>query len=145
MDFPVVGHIINPLLTKLVWSTLLVLYWTWRISSHLDLTLGLLYNYLPKGRWIQVYIWRYELTLRGDSCFSIYQISWIKMKKELFVNNRLHLVTVCLHGNWQCFGDHFLWFGWNSVRNFFPPTSKCWQAKFCLFLGIPWYSCIIYR
>ena len=32
----------------------------------------------------------------GDSCFSIYQISWIKIKKELFVNKRRHFVRVCL-------------------------------------------------
>ena len=36
----------------------------------------------------------------GDSCFSIYQISYIKMKKELFVNKRRHLVRVCLRCNW---------------------------------------------
>ena len=32
----------------------------------------------------------------GDSCFSIYQISCIKIKKELFVNNRRHFDRVCL-------------------------------------------------
>ena len=32
----------------------------------------------------------------GDSCCSIYQISWIKIKKELFVNKRRHFVRVCL-------------------------------------------------
>ena len=32
----------------------------------------------------------------GDSCFSIYQISWIKIKKELFVNKRRHFDRVCL-------------------------------------------------
>ena len=30
----------------------------------------------------------------GDSCFSIYQISWIKIKKDLFVNKRRHLEFV---------------------------------------------------
>ena len=29
----------------------------------------------------------------GDSCFSIFQISWIKIKKKLFVNKRHHLVS----------------------------------------------------
>ena len=46
----------------------------------------------------------------GDSCFSIYQTSCIKMKKELFLSKRCHLVRVYLCGNWQCFRDHFLWF-----------------------------------
>ena len=32
----------------------------------------------------------------GDSCISIYQISWIKIKKELFVGKRRHFVRVCL-------------------------------------------------
>ena len=27
----------------------------------------------------------------GDSCFRIYQISWIKLKKQLFVNQKRHL------------------------------------------------------
>ena len=30
----------------------------------------------------------------GGSCFSIYQISWINIKKELFVNKRRHLEFV---------------------------------------------------
>ena len=45
---------------------------------------------------------------QGDSCFSIYQISWIKIRKELFVNKRRHLVRVCLRCKGQCFGDHFV-------------------------------------
>ena len=48
--------------------------------------------------------------LWGGYCFSIYQISWIKIKTELFVNKRRHFVRVCLRFNWQCFGDHFSWF-----------------------------------
>ena len=48
-------------------------------------------NYPPKGSWMLVKIYRdgkrrgIYLALftdpEGDSCFSIYQISWIKMKK----------------------------------------------------------------
>ena len=39
-------------------------------------------------------------TLRGIVVLdSIYQISWIKIKKEFFVNNGLHLVRVCLRCN----------------------------------------------
>ena len=54
----------------------------------------LLYKYLPKWRWILLGISRdakrrgIYLTLftdpEGDSCFSIYQISWIKLKKVIF-------------------------------------------------------------
>ena len=46
----------------------------------------------------------------GDICFSIYQITWIKIKREVFVNKRHHLVRVCLRFNWQCFGDHSIQF-----------------------------------
>ena len=46
---------------------------------------------------------------KGGSCFSIYQISWLNFKKELFVNKRRHLEFVYV-SIWQCFGDHFLWF-----------------------------------
>ena len=56
----------------------------------------IIYNYPPKGRWIVVDIYwdmkRSGIYLalwtdpEGDSHFSIYQISWIKIKKELFVN-----------------------------------------------------------
>ena len=87
-------------------------------------------NYPPKGRWIVVDIyldvkWQgiYLAALWTDtervSCFSIYQISWIKIKKELFINKKRHLGTVCLYFNWQCFGDHFYTFVANSVRKFF--------------------------
>ena len=72
----------------------------------------ILYNYPPKGRWIVVNRGIYlalQTDPEGGSCFSIYQISWIKIKKKLFVNKRRRLVRVCLCWNWQCFGDHFLW------------------------------------
>ena len=58
--------------------------------------------------------WGMYLALWTDperaSCFSIYQISWIKIKKELFVNKRRHFVRVSLCFNWQCFGIIFLRF-----------------------------------
>ena len=73
----------------------------------------------------------------GVSCFSIYQISWIKIKKQLFVNKRLHLGRVCLHFNWKCFMNHFFYdfFVANSLRKFLC-TGQYWhrQAKFCLLL-----------
>ena len=50
----------------------------------------IVYNYLPKGRWIVVDTYRdtkrrgiYPPLLtdpEGDSCFSIYQIRWIKKR-----------------------------------------------------------------
>ena len=109
--------------------------------------MGQLCNYPPKGRWIVVDIHRdarhrgiylvlWTHPAWGDSCFNIYQISWIKIKKELFVNKRCQLVTVCVCFNWQCFGNHFYDLVAYSVRLFFLPTSKCRQAKFCLFLRI---------
>ena len=66
----------------------------------------IIYNYPPKGRWIVVHIYWHAKRRgiypalwtdpEGDSCFSIYQISWKKIKKELFVNKRRHLARVCL-------------------------------------------------
>ena len=65
------------------------------ISSHLDYPRSLtVYNYPPKGRWIAVDIYG-DAKRRGiypplftdpegDSCFSIYQITWIK--KCRFIN-----------------------------------------------------------
>ena len=84
----------------------------------------------------------------GDSCCSIYQISWIKIKKELFVNKRRHFVWVCLR-TFQLtvfWGSFFLTILLQIQReNFFPPTSKQRQAKFCLLLGIFWHSYFSYR
>ena len=40
----------------------------------------------------------------GDSCFSTYQISWIKMKKVPFVNKKRHLVGT-LFTIYKHFGD----------------------------------------
>ena len=72
---------------------------------------------------------------------SIYQVSWIKIKKKLFLNKRRHseFVYVAI----DCVsGITFYDFVANSVRTeiFFLPTSKRRQAKFCLFLGICWCS-----
>ena len=47
-----------------------------------------IYRY-AKRRGISLALWTDP---EGDSCFSIYQISWIKIKKELFVNKRRHLL-----------------------------------------------------
>ena len=44
---------------------------------------------VTSGGCVEVYI-----SPKEDSCFSIYQISWIKIKKELFENKRLHLEFV---------------------------------------------------
>ena len=91
-----------------------------------------------KRRGINLALWTDP---EGGSCFSIYQISWIKIKKELFVNKRRHFVWVCLR-TFQLtvfWGSFFLTILLQIQReNFFPPTSKQRQAKFCLFLGIFW-------
>ena len=72
----------------------------------------------------------------GYSCFSIYQISWIKSKRNFFINKRRHLEFV-YRFNWQCFGDHFFYyFVANSVRNFFY-SNKSTLTSHILFLS--WY------
>ena len=69
----------------------------------------IVYNYLPKGRWIVVDIYR-DAKLRGiypplftdpeeDSCFSIYQIRWIKkccfnFSSETFAKQRAIFLSV---------------------------------------------------
>ena len=79
-----------------------------------------------------------DITKREASRYiSIYQVSWIKIKKKLFLNKRRHseFVYVAI----DCVsGITFYDFVANSVRTeiFFLPTSKRRQAKFCLFLGI---------
>ena len=97
----------------------------WIVYNYLPKGRGRVYNYPTKGRWIVVTdIPRREASRdlssaiylalwtnpEGDNCFSIYQISWRKIKKELFVKKRCHFVTICFRFNWQCFRDHFLWF-----------------------------------
>ena len=85
---------------------------TLKTSNHM-----IKYNYPPKGRWIVVDIYRDAkrrgiypplfTDREGDSCFSIYQIRWIKK---------------C------CFNFFF----WNFSRNdapFFFPFAEQWIAK----------------
>ena len=114
----------------------------------------ILYSCPPKGRW-WIYIqrrkasWYINLALwtdiEGDSWFSIYQISWIKIKKKLFVNKGftfLEFVTFQL----TVFRASFFMISLQIQKErFFLPTSKHQQAKFCLFIGICWHSCFIYR
>ena len=76
---------------------------------------------------------------KGSSCFSINQISWIKIKKELFVNKRRHLGRICLHFNGQCFGIIFSDFVTNSVITDKPNFVSFLVLIFC------WYSCFIYH
>ena len=62
----------------------------------------ILYNYPPKGRWIVVPMYRDTKWHRGTylvlfidpeggSCFSIYQVSWRKMKKVTFCKLKMSL------------------------------------------------------
>ena len=67
------------------------------------------------------------------------QISWIKIKKELFVNKRRHLGRICLHFNGQCFGIIFSDFVTNSVITDKPNFVSFLVLIFC------WYSCFIYH
>ena len=77
----------------------------------------IIYNYPPKGRWIVVHIYR-DAKRRGiypplftdpegDSCFSIYQIRWIK----------------------KCFFHFFLLKLSRNDAPFFLPFAKQWIAK----------------
>ena len=50
-------------------------------------------GYIPRRRGIYLALWTDP---EGGICFSIFPISWIKIKKELFVNKRRHFVRVCL-------------------------------------------------
>ena len=95
---------------------------------------SILYNYPPKGRWIVMVYWDAKrrgiypalfTDPEGDSCFSIYRISWIKMKQVTFC-----CVIILLQI------EH---------ENNFLPTSKHWQAKVRRFLDICLYDCFIYR
>ena len=117
----------------------------------------LLYNYPPKGKWIVVEIYRdtkrrgLYLALftdpEGDSCFSIYQISWIKVKKVTFCKLKTSLSRNLIY-NLQTFREffqvHFTILLQIQHENNFLPTYKHRQAKVSRFLGICLYDCFIY-
>ena len=74
----------------------------------------------------------------GDSCFSIYQISWIKIKKDLFANKRRHLEFVYVSAD--CVSVIIFYdFVANSERSlfFYRPlnTNKPNFVSFLVFLG----------
>ena len=67
--------------------------WLSRRTTFNDVKLlKIIFNYSPKGRWIVVNIY---LALysdpEGNSCFSIYQISWAKLKKLTFCESKTPL------------------------------------------------------
>ena len=103
----------------------------------------ILYNYPRKGRWIVVWIYRRCISSSvhrpwgGDSCFSIYQISWIKLKKVTFCKLKKSLSRNFVY-NLQTFREfcqvHFTILLQIQFENNFPPTSEHWQAKFVAFL-----------
>ena len=69
----------------------------------------------------------------GYSCFSINQISWIKIKKVFFVNKRRHLKFVYTSID-SVSGTIFYDFRENSVRNFFYRPVNTSQI-----LSLSWY------
>ena len=83
----------------------------------------------------------------GDSCFSIYQISWIKMKKVTFCKLKTSLSRNFVY-NLQTFRGfcqvHFYDFVANTALKYFLPTSKHRQAKVSRCLCICLYDCLIY-
>ena len=121
----------------------------WIVYNYLPKGRGRVYKYPPKGRWIVVKdIPRREASRdlssaiylalwtnpEGDNCFSIYQISCRKIKKELFVKKDVTLLQ-------------FVFVSIDSVSGitFYDFVANWQQAKFCHFLGICWRSCFIYR
>ena len=83
----------------------------------------------------------------GDSCFSIYQISWIKLKKVTFckvktsLSRRFVFNFQTLRGFCQV---HFTVLLKIQHINNILPTSEHRQAKVRRFLGICLYDCFIY-
>ena len=78
----------------------------------------------------------------GDSSFSIYQISWIKMKEVTFQELYFKQLT-----NISGILSVALFTSLLQIRNEnnFLPTSKHRQAEVRRFLGICLYNCLIYR
>ena len=87
-----------------------------------------------KRRGIYLALWNDP---EGDSWFSIYQISWIKIKIKIFVNKRRQLDKVCLRFNSLCSWDHFLWFCCKFSKKiiFYLPVNTH-KKKVRRFLGI---------
>ena len=99
-----------------------------------------------KRRGIYLALFTYP---EGGSCFSIYQISWIKMKKSnLFCKLKTVLSRKFVYnlqtfrGFSKCFSTIFLQI---QQENNFLPTSKHRQTESRRFLGICLYDCYIYR
>ena len=76
-----------------------------------------------------------QLSPEGDVNSGTNQLD--KIKKETFCNKKCHLVRVCLVFNWQCFGNHFLWFGCHFSRKmfFYRPVNKPNFVFFLVFVG----------
>ena len=85
----------------------------------------------------------------GDSCFSIYQIIWIKLKKKAtFCKLKTSHSTNFVY-NLQTFRVfcevHFTILLQIQHENNFLPTTEHWQAKVRRFLSIFLHDCFIYR
>ena len=105
----------------------------------------ILYNYPRRGRWIVVWIYRRCISSTvhrpwgGDSCFSIYQISWIKPKKVTFCKLKKSLSRNFVYNLltfWGFCQVHFTILLQIQPENNFPLTSEHWQAKVRRFLGM---------
>ena len=85
----------------------------------------------------------------GGSCFSIYQISWIKLKKSNVWKSKTSLSRNFVY-NVQTFRGFFSTASLRFCRKFsmkiiFYLGSQHWQAKGRHFLGICLYDCFIYH
>ena len=85
-----------------------------------------------------IYILRRAAML--DSCFSIYQISWIKMKKGTFCKLETSLSRKFVL-NLKTFREFVKCIMLIQHENNYLSTSKEWQAKVRRFLNICLYDC----
>ena len=87
-------------------------------------------------RSVEVYIQHCSPTMKGDSCFRICQIRWIKTKKVTFSQLKTSLsrnFVYNLETFRKCIFTILLQI---QHENHFLPTSKHRQAKVCRFRGI---------
>ena len=99
-----------------------------------------------KSRGIYLALWTDP---EGDSCFRIYQISWIKLKKATLCKLKTPLSRNFVHSlqTFRGFVKFILPFccKFSMKVIIFLPTSEHWQAKSRRFLDICVYDYFIYR
>ena len=79
----------------------------------------IIYNYPPKGSWIVGDILALSTDLKADRGFSIFQISWIKIKKELSLIKDVTLLQLFTFQLTRFWGSFFLWLCCKFRKKFF--------------------------